>query len=537
MTKLEIQERDGFLIMDDFPENCIFNKVKTGCGATTIALTNDKNYIIAVPTTELVINKCYPPKDKNGKDIAWKRSQIQAGVSPTNDRLFGLYGNFNRIAKTKLKKFLEQDGVKKIICTYDKVEKLIELINPLEFKILVDEYHNLLKQYGFRTMVINQIIENFKCFKSHCFLTATPIPELFKPKVFAEMTEYVADWKTVDKITVYPYPCKSASSTAAKIIRHYKDNGHFVLDGSRSEEAYFFVNSVREIKEILEEARLTNDDCRIICADDEKNHYKLEGFEISSSTAPAKRFTFVTCKAFEGVDYYSETAICFIVSDGYNKHTLISIDMDIPQIAGRIRTKSNPFRNKIVHIFNPKVMNYYLPFDEMKQKIAKELAAAEERVQVLNESKLGEVARKQQDDELKKLGANTYIIKKGDRYEVNDMVAQLKLYQHWTTRIVYRSAEALQEGYRQLGMAIVQTYEWSIADENIIKGILTTPQFRDRLKRFCDLKEKSALTDNERQELESLMKRDPILEQGYQHLGLSQLRRTRTKKAIKALIE
>lgn len=237
------------------------------------------------------------------------------------------------------------------------------------------------------------------------------------------------------------------------------------------------------------------------------------------------------------MDYYSETAICFIVSNGYNKHTLISIDMDIPQIAGRIRTKSNPFRNKIVHIFNPKVMNYYLPFAEMKQKIAKELTAAEERIQVLNESKLGEVARKQQDDELKKLGADTYIIKKGDRYEVNDMVAQLKLYQHWTTRIVYRSAEALQEGYRQLGMAIVQTYEWDIADENIIKGILTTPQFRDRLKRFCDLKEKSALTDNEWQELESLMKRDPILEQGYQQLGLSQLRRTRTKKAIKALIE
>ena len=55
MIKLDIQERDGFLIMDDFPKNCIFNKVKTGCGATTIALTNDENYIIAVPTTELVI--------------------------------------------------------------------------------------------------------------------------------------------------------------------------------------------------------------------------------------------------------------------------------------------------------------------------------------------------------------------------------------------------------------------------------------------------------------------------------------------------
>ena len=35
-TKLDIQEKDGFLIMNDFPDNCIFNKVKTGCGATTI---------------------------------------------------------------------------------------------------------------------------------------------------------------------------------------------------------------------------------------------------------------------------------------------------------------------------------------------------------------------------------------------------------------------------------------------------------------------------------------------------------------------
>lgn len=210
--------------------------------------------------------------------------------------------------------------------------------------------------------------------------------------------------------------------------------------------------------------------------------------------------------------------------------------MDIPQIAGRIRTKSNPFRNKIVHIFNPKVMNYYLPFDEMKQKIAKELAAAEERVQVLNESKLGEVARKQQDDELKKLGANTYIIKKGDRYEVNDMVAQLKLYQHWTTRIVYRSAEALQEAYKQLGMTITKGYEWSIADEKAVKDILKPIQFRDYLKRFCDLKEKPSLTDNEQRELRAITDKYPFLEQGYKQLGQT-LRRYRTIKEIKTLIE
>ena len=58
---------------------------------------------------------------------------------------------------------------------------------------------------------------------------------------------------------------------------------------------------------------------------------------------------------------------------------------------------------------------------------------------------------KQQDKEFERLGVHTYIIKKGDRYEVNDMVAQLKLYQHWTTHIVYRSSEALQEAYKELG--------------------------------------------------------------------------------------
>jgi len=41
----------------------------------------------------------------------------------------------------------------------------------------------------------------------------------------------------------------------------------------KSEEAYFFVNSVREIKKILDKTNLTNDDCKIIRADGKQNHY------------------------------------------------------------------------------------------------------------------------------------------------------------------------------------------------------------------------------------------------------------------------
>ena len=58
--KMDFETQDGFLVMNDLPHDCIFNKVKTGCGATTIAIKNAENYVIAVPTTEIIENKCYP---------------------------------------------------------------------------------------------------------------------------------------------------------------------------------------------------------------------------------------------------------------------------------------------------------------------------------------------------------------------------------------------------------------------------------------------------------------------------------------------
>ena len=38
------------------PENCIFNKGKTGCGATTLAIENRISTLNAVPTVNLILN-------------------------------------------------------------------------------------------------------------------------------------------------------------------------------------------------------------------------------------------------------------------------------------------------------------------------------------------------------------------------------------------------------------------------------------------------------------------------------------------------
>ena len=57
MKHLKITSDNGYLNLTDLPSNCIFNKVITGCGGTTVVLFNNENYVIAVPTTELIINK------------------------------------------------------------------------------------------------------------------------------------------------------------------------------------------------------------------------------------------------------------------------------------------------------------------------------------------------------------------------------------------------------------------------------------------------------------------------------------------------
>ena len=43
--------------MTEIPVNCIFDKGRTGCGGTELALRNNKNTIIVMPYVNLVINK------------------------------------------------------------------------------------------------------------------------------------------------------------------------------------------------------------------------------------------------------------------------------------------------------------------------------------------------------------------------------------------------------------------------------------------------------------------------------------------------
>ena len=92
MSDLKINSNNGFLQMENLPQNCIFNKVVTGCGGTTVALFNKYNQIIAVPTTELITNKT--GLTEAGVAI------IKAPDGIKTQSVFGLFGEFKLAQKT-----------------------------------------------------------------------------------------------------------------------------------------------------------------------------------------------------------------------------------------------------------------------------------------------------------------------------------------------------------------------------------------------------------------------------------------------------
>lgn len=174
---------------------------------------------------------------------------------------------------------------------------------------------------------------------------------------------------------------------AANIINCYKTDGFITINGERSYEAFFFINSVTDIAAILKHCNLSDDEVKIVCANDEPNRKKLEGYTISNSRSANKKFTFITSKSFEGADYFSETGLCFVVSNSRNKNTLLDISTDIYQIAGRIRTETNPFRNMLIHIFNTagkRKLNLDITYDEYKQVIQNKIKGANVIINAIN---------------------------------------------------------------------------------------------------------------------------------------------------------
>lgn len=341
--------------LDEFKNEIPFgivNKTKTDVGGSYVAMNCDYNYIVVCPYKDLV-NSLY--LDKNNKYPVFKCY----GGTTIND----------------FKKYTSK--VKKIAVTFDSLPKLMRWINPDDYKIVVDEYHTILSEIGFREDAIKTLIDNVKQFKHYSFLSATPISSDYEIDFFKNLPHYKVVWnQNYKQINLRTYPTSSVNKAIATVINYFRTDGLYApnVDGvnTKVEQLFIFINSVTDINQIVNSLELDKDEVKICCAERLRNKQILGDYEVEPVSNPNKKINFFTKKGFQGCNLFTNNGLIIVASNGRKQHTLVDISTDLEQISGRIRFNNefqNCFRNTIIHFFSKA---YNVPSDEEFEQIMQE---------------------------------------------------------------------------------------------------------------------------------------------------------------------
>lgn len=326
------------------PSHCLINKGVTGCGGTTLELESKRDSIILCPTKNLVTSK-------------------------SSLGYFGVDGN---VSKTQIRQYLiNTRGYRKIVATYDALEKLMDTVPEYQdYFLLIDEYHLLFNDYSFRREPIRYILDNFRKFKDWAFMTATPLKDEF----------ILEELKDVDQIT---YQWESATTVNIKIEDTYFIQRALldIISSIRDKNFHIFLNSVSTIKNIVN--KLDTDDYRVVCSENSKTKIK----HFAKVTDPIKHLNFYTSCAFEGCDIYDPNGYTIIISDTNIATTILDISTKVRQVCGRIR--DSKYKGECTLILNTSKHRYAgVTKSEFNRRVAEseELGhIREELIKTLNE--------------------------------------------------------------------------------------------------------------------------------------------------------
>ena len=343
-------------IQSQFPQGSfILDKTITGCGATTMFLSDNIPTILCSARVELMHCKANSPEFISKVHEFRKFGDYSTPVIDLENSLMQYVNNCNSpFGRT----------VEKILVSYDSFKHVAQVLAEKHildrFRIVVDEAQTLFTDASFKGDVEIEFLENLYQMNNVIFLSATPYIEDYLDQMdyFKNLPYVELVWSESSilptNIERKPYYRKSPKTTAKQIIQDFNNNGFFkdkIVDGQivYSNEAVFYINDVSLIIEIIKENNLTSDDTNIICAANEENGKRLKkiGFEIGHAPKkgqPHKTFTFVTKCAFEGVDFYSPCAYTYIFSNINLNNMALDISLDLPQIMGRQRLGENVFR-------------------------------------------------------------------------------------------------------------------------------------------------------------------------------------------------
>lgn len=291
----------------------VLNKGMCGNGGTTgfinYALGHTKGCLILVPNKSIVISKEQEYKD-----------------NPEVCCVYGGCGSFNRDCRIA-------------IATYDQFPRLLNELDPSGFTltediwssefwtgrtIIIDEYHKLVDECGFRDTChkVSDLIRNTD--NSVVLMSATP---------HWGYLSFLRDLVENRDVITYNIEYKQEIPKLIQIYDAKKRDLHSILKKVRdnNKQTCVFYNSVSGIKDIID--HIGEEDCEILCS--AKNQKEL-GDYYSCIFNDEKKIHFLTSAFFTGHDINTPIDTCIIIGSKSSENMCVGV-RDIKQIIGRFR--------------------------------------------------------------------------------------------------------------------------------------------------------------------------------------------------------
>ena len=460
------------------PAGYLIDKGKVGCGGTSLALEDNRDTIICVPFVELILNK----------------------VNKYGDRVLGVYEG---VTKEDIAEYIKRDGVKKIMCTYDSLQKVTDVVG-YNYTLLVDELHLLFTQYVFRDKAVKSVLNLYKNFREWAFLTATPIEQDLMLEELKDIPTYKIDWENKREMIVRAIKCNRVLTSMKNIIMDY-------LEGRMFGNCHIFINSVKSIATLIKACGLTNDNCRLVFSKNNSDYKSVcQGVLNGRTSDPVKKINMYTSTCFEGCDLYDEEGRIYIVSDSSKAQTLSDISTQIRQIAGRIR---NTKYNEIVHLYSTTRYNEDLTYEQYKRVVLEEEEKAKSYVAKVNS-----------DDELKdgtKESTYAYVVKEGDgSLSFDPNLMKLDIFNYKCLHHTHSLNVNINDEYMKAGMNVINSIDRT--SDKLLMDDSTRTTFKEAVIEYDQLMS-NIFSLNKEERLKLLRTKYPFIDEAYKVIGMEQL--------------
>ena len=367
-------------VMNDLPSHAYIDKTTCGVGMTSVAIEENCDTLLLVPTKLLVENKANQyPSSRCDYDV-------QGVTGDVDDYTIQYY-------------FKQCQGKQpaKYICTYDSFAKMLPFAQMDNVRIVVDESDKVFAQSHLKSDstteidVLNYMLKELEPLQERVtMISSTPVPVNYFKGTYGEwimgLDQYKFSWTT--SMTVTPMMCKRRMPTEAlkkEVIQPIVAGKEAVIGDRKFRKTIIFLNSVTSICKTIKECGIK--DCSgIICSNSNEQETKLkktklDGIRIKDfSHLPT--FTFITSTGFQGIDLDDPEAMNVVVSSGNTKDYLngdspsmmLDLRLDIKQAVSRNRNRSNPNSDRFVFFYNLDIFDIDVPeligkIDTLQQRI------------------------------------------------------------------------------------------------------------------------------------------------------------------------